>query len=308
MDSVGTGSVWVVGSATGGWYRWRSDPSSRVGIGQTLAMTSSELGFPEPAQRERAETVLRQAFIAAQIGMPSEDRETAVETLWIILESLLVDHLAPDAEVLEDRADRRTTLGTHWRRMVTTAVTNTFILGGVFVMPDELLRATEERATQHLSGSLWHTRRPPGPGALVLAVHRALEVLDGTASRGEFAGKADAEALVDLIAFATLGATLAGGEESITATGTGAPTDRRTGGRRTRDAGSTAAAFGIPGVQLVEVHREGWACDACGCVFMGRVEGGVAYPDRMAPIGRGGPCDLVIDCACHGAPVQRDVR
>jgi hypothetical protein len=279
-----------------------------IRFGQNLPMTETDDGFRDPAQRERAETVLRQAFIAAQIGMPSEDRETAVETLWIILESMLVDHLAPDAEVIEDRRDRRTSLGTHWRRLVTTAVTNTFILGGVFVMPEELLRATQERAKEHLSGSLWHTRRPPGPGALVLAVHRSLEVLDATAGRGEFAGKADAEALVDLIAFATLGAALAGESETLTSAGSGAPPERRTGGRRTRDAGSTAAAFGIPEVGLVEVHRDGWACDACGCVFMGRIEGGVAYPDRMAPVGRGGPCDAVIECACHEAPLQRDVR
>ncbi|NCY15226.1 MAG: hypothetical protein EBX39_00400 [Actinobacteria bacterium] len=271
-------------------------------------MTETDGGFGDPVQRERAETVLRQAFIAAQIGMPSEDRETAVETLWIILESLLVDHLAPDAEVLEDRADRRTTLGTHWRRMVTAAVTNTFILGGVFVMPEELLRAVEDRAAEHLAGALWHTRRPPGPGALVLAVHRALEVLDATAQRGEFAGKADAEALVDLIAFATLGAALAGETEMGGSGAAGSPAQRPRGGRRTRDAGSTAAAFGIPGVELVEVHRDGWACDACGCVFVGRVEGGVAHPDRMAPVGRGGPCDAVIDCACHEAPLRREVR
>jgi hypothetical protein len=276
-------------------------------------MSEQPSGFSDPAQRERAETVLRQAFISAQIGMPSEDRETAVETLWIILEALLVDHLAPDAAVLEDRADRRTTLGIHWRRLVTAAVTNTFVLGGVFVMPDELLHATEQRASQHFAGALWHTRRSPGPGALVLAVHRALIVLDATAQSGEFAGKADAAALVDLIAFATIGAAVASEvEPTMTADGSfsasGGADDGRTGGRWTRDGASAAAAFGIAGVELVRVFREGWACDLCGCVFLGRVDGGIAYPDRFAPVGRSGPCDTTSDCTCHTAPMQRNVR
>lgn len=270
-------------------------------------MNDGSTGFEDAALRERAETVLRQAFIAAQIGMPSEDRETAVETLWIILEALLVDHLAPDERVLADRADRRTSLGVHWRRMVTAAVTNTFVLGGVFVMPDELLLATEARSAQHQQGALWHTRRPPGPGALVLAVHRALEVLDATARRGEFAGRADAEALVDLIAFATLAAALDGDADGAPSTG-GSSIGERRRGRWTRDAASTAAAFGIPEVELVAVEREGWACDACGCLFLGRVEAGIAYPDRFAPIGRGGGCDAGIDCPCHRAPLQREVR
>ena len=102
------------------------------------------MGFDE-AELERCGTVLRQAFISAQIGMPSEDMETAVETLWIILEALMIDHLAPDEELLRDRADRRTDIGTQWRRMVTAAVTNTFVLGGVFVMPEELMLAASER-------------------------------------------------------------------------------------------------------------------------------------------------------------------
>ena len=272
-------------------------------------MSLESTGFRDPAARERAETVLRQAFIAAQIGMPSEDRETAVETLRIILESLLVDHLAPDAEILENRADRRTTLGTHWRRMVTAAVTNTFVLGGIFVMPEELLQATEQRAQQHLAGSLWHTRRPPGPGALVLAVHQALGQLESTAGRGEFAGKADAEALVEIIALATVGAALAGEPSAEATGGDGQQSDSRRGsGRWTRDGAAAAAAFGIPGVELVSVERIGWACDRCGCLFLGRVEAGIAYPDRCAPVGRSGPCDSTIDCDCHRAPVQRDVR
>ena len=300
-------------------HRWRSgragvrcdevDPTWLVWIGQTPAMAVESTGFGDPAARERAETVLRQAFIAAQIGMPSEDRETAVETLRIILESLLVDHLAPDAEILEDRADRRTTLGTHWRRMVTAAVTNTFVLGGVFVMPEELLQAAEHRAQQHLSGSLWHTRRPPGPGALVLAVHQALGQLEATAGRGEFAGKADADALVDIIALATVGASLAG-ESPVGVAGTEAEQSgpRRGSGRWTRDGVAAAAAFGIPGVELVPVERAGWVCDSCGCLFAGRVEAGIAYPDRLAPVGRSGPCDTTNECDCHRAPLQRDVR
>jgi len=272
-------------------------------------MVDISTGFSDPAARERAETVLRQAFISAQIGMPSEDRETAVETLRIILEALMVDHLAPDAEVLEDRADRHTPLGTHWRRMVTAAVTNTFILGGVFVMPEELLQATEQRAAQYLAGNLWHTRRPPGPGALVLAVHTALGQLEVTASRGEFAGAADAVALVDIIALATVGAALAGEPSSGAVGAEQDRTDaRRSSGRWTRDSVAAAAAFGIPTAVLVPVERAGWACDTCGCLFAGRVDAGVAYPDRFAPVGRAGPCDTTSDCDCHQAPLQRDVR
>ena len=268
----------------------------------------------DEAERERAGTVLRQAFIAAQIGMPSEDMETAVESLWIILESLMADHLAPDEAQLQDRADRRTEVGTHWRRLVTSGVTNTFVLGGTFVMPEQLLLAVVERGAQLGAGALWHTRRPPGHGALVLGIHRALLQLDGTALRREFPGKADAEALVELIAFATLGATIAGESAS------GAQTPRtvdvvessdqtaRGSGRWTRDPGAAAAAFGIPTVELVSVTRNGWACDACGCVFAGKVESGIAYPDRFAPVGRGGPCDSTQECDCHLAPVQREVR
>lgn len=317
VSGVGTVSGSCEVSATPGSYRWHgslrptgaAEPTPLIIFRQTLDMDVDHADLHDAALQERAETVLRQAFIAAQIGMPSEDRETAVETLWIILESLLVDHLAPDASVLEDRAERRTTLETHWRRLVTAAVTNTFVLGGVFVMPEELLRSVEQRALQHLDGSLWHTRRPPGPGALVLAVHRALEQLDRTARRGEFAGKADAEALVELISFATLGAVMSGPQTTPRAPDDEARGDGDRGaGRWIRDGSSAAAAFGIPGVELVSVRREGWACDSCGCVFAGRVEAGIAYPDRLAPVGRGGPCDAVIECACHRAPLQREVR
>lgn len=269
------------------------------------------MGFDE-AELERCGTVLRQAFISAQIGMPSEDMETAVETLWIILEALMVDHLAPDEALMRDRADRRSDLGTQWRRMVTAAVTNTFVLGGVFVMPEDLILAANERAVSLREGTLWHTRRPPGHGALVLGVHRALLQLDGTAARGAFAGTADAAALVELIALAAVGATIAAEMPSPAAgvpdAPTAATTTGQTSGRWTRDPAATAAAFGIPGVELVEVVRTGWACDACGCVFAGKVEGGVAYPDRFAPVGRGGPCDSTSPCPCHLAPVQREVR
>ena len=88
------------------------------------------------ANRERAETVLRQAFIAAQLGMPSEDPETAVESIWIILEALLVEHLAPSQSIEQMRSERLTDIGSHWRRMVITAVTNTFVLSGGFVQPE----------------------------------------------------------------------------------------------------------------------------------------------------------------------------
>ncbi|MSW44584.1 MAG: hypothetical protein F2520_05135 [Actinobacteria bacterium] len=266
------------------------------------------------AELERCGTVLRQAFTSAQIGMPSEDMETAVETLWIIMESLIVDHLAPDEALLRDRGEQRTDIGTQWRRLVTAGVTNTFVLGGMFVMPEQLLEATAERALRLRAGTLLHTRRPPGHGALVFGVHQALLQLDGTATRGEFAGPADADALVELIALAALGATLAG-EVAPASLGRSVPNEpdddarvARTSGRWTRDPGTAAAAFGIPGVELVEVIRTGWACDSCGCVFAGKVEAGVAYPDRFAPVGRGGPCDSTSDCACHSAPVQREVR
>ena len=71
---------------------------------------------------------------------------------------------------------------------------------------------------------------------------------------------------------------------------------------------SVAAAFGIPAAELHEISRTGWVCGDCGCVFLGRVEAGVAYPDRFAPIGRAGPCDAQEDCSCHDAPLQRRIR
>ena len=48
-----------------------------------------------PESRAVAEATLRQAFVAATLAMPSEDMETAVHTLWITLEAMLVDHVLP---------------------------------------------------------------------------------------------------------------------------------------------------------------------------------------------------------------------
>ncbi|MEX1218068.1 MAG: hypothetical protein WEA11_06085, partial [Acidimicrobiales bacterium] len=79
-------------------------------------------------------------------------------------------------------------------------------------------------------------------------------------------------------------------------------------GRWARDTDSVASSFGIAGTELVSINRSGWACSECGCLFLGRVDGGVAYPDRFAPIGRSGPCDQRSDCICHAAPMQRRVR
>jgi len=65
---------------------------------------------------------------------------------------------------------------------------------------------------------------------------------------------------------------------------------------------------GIPDAELVAVSKSGWACAECGCVFLGRVEAGTAYPDRFSPVGRNGPCEVDVDCICHAAPLQRRVR
>ena len=259
------------------------------------------------ANRERAETVLRQAFVAAQNGMPSEDPETAVESLWIILEALLVEHLAPTEAIEQSRAERRTDIGNHWRRMVTAAVTQTFVLSGGFVQPDPLEAAVEERAQLLISGDLWHTRRPPAQGALVLRVHSALQRLDATALSGQHPGAADVAALEDLIAYATLGAVMAG--EVLPAQDTEArDSSDEAKGRWARSTESVAAAFGIAGVELVAISKSGWACTDCGCVFLGQVDAGIAYPDRFAPIGRSGACDQQTECGCHDAPLQRRVR
>ena len=283
-------------------------------VGKTSEVSSSESPTPfsfGAADRERAAAVLRQGFTAAQLGMPSEDPETAVESLWVILEALLVDHMAPNEQTERSRADRRTDVGNHWRRLVITAVTNTFVLSGDFVQPEVLADAVDDTAQRLLSGELWHTRRPPAQGALVLAVHTALQCLDACARSGRFPGPTEKAALEDLVACATLGAVMAGEilpsqDRDATATATDTETGPR--GRWTRSAETVAASFGIPSVELTEVERSGWACTDCGCLFLGRVEAGVAYPDRFAPVGRSGPCDSGTDCACHAAPLQRRVR
>lgn len=284
--------------------------SQSTRVGNNLFVSTTEGSTPtalDDAGRERAETVLRQAFISAQLGMPSEDPETAVESLWIILEALLVDHLAPDEELQESRGDRRTTVGNHWRRMVSTAVTHTFVLGGDFVQPDRLSAAVERNAMNLADGSLWHTRRPPAQGALVLGVHSALLTLDRTARSGNFPQPDDFSALEELIALSTLGAALAGETPERDGSNRAEHADGSPG-RWARSSDHVAASFGIPDVELHDITKTGWACSECGCVFLGRVEAGVAYPDRFAPVGRAGPCDMHFQCLCHDAPLQRRIR
>lgn len=259
----------------------------------------------DDADRDRAATVLRQAFIAAQLGMPSEDPETAVDTLWIILEALLVEHLAVDDGPVH--SVRRTAVGEHWRRMVITAVTNTFVLSGDFVQPEPLALVIEKNAKLLIDGEMWHTRRPPSQGALVLGVHSALGVLDATARSGRFPSAEDAVALNNLIALATLGAVMAGESAPNDERDQAAPVDEAKG-RWARTPQSVASAFGIPDAELVAVSKTGWACAECGCVFLGRVEAGTAYPDRFSPVGRNGLCEADVDCTCHAAPLQRRVR
>lgn len=261
----------------------------------------------DDAASERAETVLRQAFIAAQLGMPSEDAETAVDSLWIILEALLVDHLAPTESTESSRSGHRVDVGNHWRRMVITAVTHTFVLSGGFVQPEELTAVVEEKARMLTSGKLWHTRRPPAHGALVLVVHTALLRLDETAKAMRFPSEEDAIALRELIACATVGVVLAG--ESLAARpDESQSTDDEPRSRWSRSSETVAASFGIPEAELQEISRRGWVCADCGCLFLGRVEAGIAYPDRFAPIGRTGACDAQEACSCHSAPLQRRVR
>ncbi len=274
--------------------------------------TSDTEQFFDDAAREASGTVLRQAFVAAQLGMPSEDFETAVETLWIIFEALLIDHVASSESESRDSSEQFVSLDDRWRRLVTAAVIHTFVLSGDFVMPEALLVAVEERATRLAAGQMWHTRRPPAQGALVLGVHAALLHLERTGTSGKYPDKDDADALQEIIALATLGAVLARGAGTNRVanvdSGDDRPEEPEQSGRWARSPQSVAESFGIAGVQLVAVHRDGWACDECGCVFVGRVEAGIAYPDRMAPVGRGGPCDSVTACACHEAPLQRRVR
>jgi hypothetical protein len=173
--------------------------------------TSDTEQFFDDAAREASGTVLRQAFVAAQLGMPSEDFETAVETLWIIFEALLIDHVASSESESRDSSEQFVSLDDRWRRLVTAAVIHTFVLSGDFVMPEALLVAVEERATRLAAGQMWHTRRPPAQGALVLGVHAALLHLERTGTSGKYPDKDDADALQEIIALATLGAVLARG-------------------------------------------------------------------------------------------------
>ena len=292
------------------WCRRRRPGAAR--IDDVDDTTSDSEQFFDAAAREASGTVLRQAFVAAQLGMPSEDFETAVETLWIIFEALLIDHVASGETDSLDCSEQRASLEDRWRRLVTAAVIHTFVLSGDFVMPEALLVAVDERATRLADGQMWHTRRPPAQGALVLGVHAALLHLERTAATGRYPDKDDSDALVEIIALATLGAVLARGTGASriadVESGEDRPEEAEQSGRWARSSQAVAESFGIAGVQLVAVRRDGWACDVCGCVFVGRVEAGIAYPDRMAPVGRGGPCDSVTACACHEAPLQRRVR
>ena len=275
-----------------------------------MSVSESRASFFDDVAAERARTVLQQAFVAGQLGMPSEDLETAVESLWIILEALTVDHLAPDDRLDPTRTGRRVALSEHWKRMVTTAVTNTFVLSGGFVMPDEMFAAVEKRAQHLANGELWHTRRPPAQGALVFGVHSALITFDQSVA-SHLAVANESDALVDVIALSTLGAVLAWDldltrrvneidnaleDELFAESFVDAAPER------------IASSFGIPDVHLLPVARSGWVCDECGCFFAGRIERGIAYPDRFAPIGKSGPCDNGLSCICHQAPLQRRIR
>lgn len=253
--------------------------------------------------RQRASLVLERAFVAAQLDMPSEEHETAVDLLRIQLGALLVDHLAPDERTIEYRGSHRASIEDHWQRIVTTAVTHTFLLGGGFVQHDRLLAAVDRRVERAGSGGEGVRRPRLDHGHLVLAAQEDLAVFDATTRSGRMAGPADMDALVDLIALATIGAVR--GEPR---TGPSSPPAARRRGRWSRSAATVAASFGIPEASLIEVTKDGWVCEDCGCFFAGTVEGAVAHPDRFAPIGRNGACDRSTDCACHAAPVRREIR
>ena len=260
--------------------------------------------------RSRLAKVLDGTFVAASLGMPTEDARTAMDVLWSSFEALMVQHfpavLAEAADHVPPPSAGAVPDATHWSRILVTAVTNSIVLGGDFVRPDQVGTAALDLAADLRAGGIWHTRRPPGPGAVVLAAHSRLLVLDRTASIGHQPGPSDQEAMDGLVALAALGSALAG-EGSVPAGRPPTPS-APDGDAVARRAAHAARSFGIPGVGLVAVERSGWACDACGCVFTGRVESGIAYPDRMAPVGRGGPCDSMTDCPCHAAPLQRRVR
>ena len=249
-------------------------------------------------------------FVAASLGMPTEDARTAMDVLWSSFEALVVQHFpvgsATGAEPPPPPPAGAVPDATHWSRVLVTAVTNSIVLGGGFVRPDQVGSAVLDLAADLRSGGIWHTRRPPGPGAVALAAHRRLLSLDHTASVGHPPGPADQLAVDELVALAALGAVLA--DDGSVPAGRAPTPSTSDGDAAAGRAARAARSFGIPGTILVAVERPGWACDACGCVFTGRVESGIAYPDRMAPVGRGGPCDAVTDCPCHAAPLQRRVR
>jgi len=269
----------------------------------TEVESSEPVTMVDEIERQRASLVLERAFVAAQLGMPSEDHETALDLLRIQLGALLVDHLAPDERTIEYRGSHRASIEDHWQRMVTTAVTHTFLLGGGFVQPEPLLAAVVDHLERTSAGGEG-TRRPPlDHGRLVLGVLEDLAVFEATARAGRMAGPADMAALVDLIALAAIGAVR--GDPPAGAPASPAARGR---GRWSRSTAMVAASFGIPDASLVEATKEGWVCDACGCFFAGTVEGSVAHPDRFAPIGRRGPCDGSTECACHAAPVRREIR
>lgn len=277
-------------------------------------MTTHPVGDFDDAARERATHVLRHASSTAQIVPPADQFETAVDALWVDFEAMVAEHFAPSATVDGQSVDRGTSLGDRWQRMVVTAITNGFILTGGFLTADDMIDEVELRAHRSASGSLWHSRRAPAQGALVLGVNAALVHLDGSAAQGRHPDARDSAAVVEIVALATLGAVMAGeGRPRISVGGAEAPVVDGPAvdgpsGRWARDPVAVAQSFGIPDVTLIAAKREGWVCDECGCLFAGRVEGGVAYPDRFAPIGRSGPCDETNRCGCHDAPLQRRVR
>lgn len=272
-------------------------------------MTTPSDGYFDDAARERATHVLRHASSTAQIVPPADQFETAVDALWVDLEAMVAEHFAPSPAADSAENERGTSLADRWQRMVVTAITNGFILTGGFLTSDDMISEVEIRSRLMDAGELWHARRPPAQGALVLSVTAALVRLEAAAALGRHPDAQDAEAVVDIVAMATLGAVMAGEDRPrVGAVRAEPPTVEESAGRWARDPISVAQSFGIPDVGLIEVTRNGWACDACGCLFIGRVEGGVAYPDRFAPIGRTGACDESTDCACHGAPLQRRVR
>jgi hypothetical protein len=252
---------------------------------------------PDAAFRARVSQVLERTFVAASLGMPTEDARTAMDVLWSSYEALVGRHFpAPGSPPGTEVPD-----ATHWSRILVTAVTNSIVLGGGFVRPAKAEADVLVWADRLRSGGAWHTRRPPGPGAVVLAAHVRLLALDEVARTGRPPGPSDQGHVDGLVALAGLGAVL-GTDDRVPRPVTTPP---ETVAARRRRAGEAAAAYGVPDVELVAAERTGWACASCGCLFTGGTDGAVVYPDRMAPVGRGGPCDAVTECACHAAPLRR---